>query len=126
MERSRSGNRWAIVRAIERRDGVTREIPGMGPHAVGDVKGDRQREPQVVIWRVGGDRNRPRAGWTDAETIAARRRQAVPWLLWLCSIVKCNRFLSLRFWSRTQARRSAPIAGRDGEADLRRGLHGKP
>ena len=115
MENSSSENRSAFARAIERREGAMREMLGMGPQPVGHVEGDRHREPQVAIWRVGGDTNRPRAGWDDAGTSGSRRRQAVPWLLALSSIVKRNRVLSLRLWSRTQAPLPAPIAGSDAQ-----------
>jgi hypothetical protein len=101
MERSQTENQSAFAQAIKRRDGVMREMLGMGPDPVGTPK-DKHHEPQVVIWRVAGDRNRTRAGWADAVAISAQRRKAVPWLVLLSSIAKRNRFLSLRLWSRKQ------------------------
>jgi hypothetical protein len=99
MERSQTENQSAFAQAIKRRDGV---MLGMGSDPVGHAGGDKHHEPEVVIWRVAGDRNRTRAGWADAVAISARRRKTVPWLFVLSSIVKRNRFLSLRLWSRKQ------------------------
>jgi hypothetical protein len=103
MERSKTENQSAFAQAIKRRDGVMREMLGMGSDPVGRAEGDKHHEPQVVIWRVAGDRNRTRAGWADAVAISARRRKAVPWLFVLSSIAKRNRLLSLRLWSRKQS-----------------------
>jgi hypothetical protein len=100
MERSKTENRSAFAQAIKRRDGVMREMLGMGSDPVGRAEGDKHREPQVGIWRVAGDRNRTRAGWADAVAIRARCRKPVPWLVLLSSIATRNRLLSPSLWSR--------------------------
>ena len=100
MERSKTENRSAFAQAIKRRDGVMREMLGMGSDPVGRAEGDKHREPQVGIWRVAGDRNRTRAGWADAVAIRARCRKPVPWLVLLSSMAKRNRLLSPSLWSR--------------------------
>ena len=100
MERSKTENRSAFAQAIKRRDGVMREMLGMGSDPVGRAEGDKHHEPQVGIWRVAGDRNRTRAGWADAVAIRARCRKPVPWLVLLSSIAKRNRLLPPSLWSR--------------------------
>jgi hypothetical protein len=100
MERSKTENRSAFAQAIERRDGVMREMLGMGSDPVGHAEGDKRHKPQVVIWRVAGRRDRTNAGWTDAVAAGVQRRQAVPWLGLLSSMAKRNRLLSLSLWSR--------------------------
>jgi hypothetical protein len=84
MERSKTENRSAFAQAIKRRDGAMREMLGMGSDPVGHAEADKHHKPQVVIWRVAGNRDRTSAGWADAVAIGAKR----------------NRLLSLGLWSR--------------------------
>jgi hypothetical protein len=104
MERSKTENRSAFAQAIKRRDGVVREMLGMGSDPVGHAEGDKRHKPQVVIWRVAGRRDRTNAGWADAVATGVQRRKPVPWLFLLSSIAKRNRLLSLSLWSRRQSR----------------------
>jgi len=111
MERSKTGNRSAIVQAIKRRDDVMRDIHGMG--SVG-TEVDKRHKPQVGIWRVAGNSDRSRAGWTD--TVGDQRREGGPmrriptaisgvWLFLLSSLARRNGVLSLRLRG---ARRNPP------------------
>ena len=111
MERSKTENRSAFAQAIKRRDGAMREMLGMGSDPVGHAEGDNHHKPQVVIWRVAGDRDRTRAGWADTVATGVRRREGRPmrrnptsvsalWLFLLSSIARRNGLLSLSLWSR--------------------------
>ena len=84
MERSKTENRSAFAQAIKRRDGAMREMLGMGSDLVGHAEGNEHDQPQVVIWRVAGRRERTSAGWADTVASGAKR----------------NRLLSLSLWSR--------------------------
>jgi hypothetical protein len=87
MARFDSENRSAFAQAIWRREGVMREMLGMGPSPAGPAEDDRHPEPRAVIWRIAGDRkHRAHAGWADPAAIGAERRKAVPWLLLLPSL----------------------------------------
>jgi len=105
MERPKTESRSAFAQAIKRRNGVVRDMPGMGSDPVGHAEGDKRHKPQVVIWRVAGRRDRiTNAGWADSVAIDVQRRKAVPWLFLLSSIVRRYRLLSLSLWSRRQSR----------------------
>ena len=85
MARSDSENRSAFAQAIQRREGVVREMLGMGPRPAGPADG--HPEPRAVIWRIAGDRkHRAHAGWADPAAIGAERRKAVRWLFLLPSL----------------------------------------
>jgi hypothetical protein len=107
MELFRTDNRSAFAQAIKRRDGVMREMFGMGSEPVGHA----EDEPQVGIWRIAGNRDRSRAGWTDTVATGVQRREGRPvrraptavsgvWLFLLSSVLRRNGLLSLHLWSR--------------------------
>jgi hypothetical protein len=102
MERSKTENRSAFAQAIKRRDGVMREMLGMGSDPVGRAEGDKHHEPQVGSWRVAGRRDRSSAGWPDP--VGAQRRRQVPWLFLLSSFAKRNGISSLSLWSGKKGR----------------------
>jgi hypothetical protein len=104
MESSKTDNRSAFVQAINRRDGAMRDMHGIGSDPVGHT----QDKPQVGIWKIAGNRDRPRAGWTDTVANSAQTREGHPprrnptavsgvWLFLLSSLAKRNGLLSLRF-----------------------------
>jgi hypothetical protein len=104
MERTKTGNRSAFAQAIKRRDGVMRAMLGMGS----DPAGHAEDEPQAGIWRIAGNRNRSRAGWTDTAATGVQHRDDRPfrrtptavsgvWLFLLSSLARQNGLLSLRF-----------------------------
>jgi hypothetical protein len=103
MELSRTDNRSAFEQAIKRRDGAMRDMLGMGLDPVDPA------EPQV--WRIAGNRDRSRAGWTDTAVTGVKRRQNRPprrtptavsgvWLFLLSSLARRNGLLSFRFRQR--------------------------
>jgi hypothetical protein len=102
MEPSKTGNRSAFAQARDRRDGAMRDMLGMGSDPVGHA----QDEPQVGIWRIAGNGDRSRAGWTDTVT-GDQRREGGPmrrtptavsgvWLFLLSSLAGRNGLLSFR------------------------------
>jgi hypothetical protein len=104
MELSKTENQSAFAQAIKRRDGAMRDILGMGADQVGHTEVDERHKPQVGIWRIASDRDRP--GWADIAT-GAQRREGRPlrrtptavsgvWLFLLSSLARRNRLLSLR------------------------------
>jgi hypothetical protein len=82
MERSKTENRSAFAQAMKRRDGVMREMLGMGSDPVDRAEGNKHHKPQVVIWRVAGCRDRTNAGWADAATVGAKRHRLLSLSLW--------------------------------------------
>jgi hypothetical protein len=74
MERSKTENRSAFAQAIKRRDGAMREMFGMESDPVGSER-DKRHKPQVVIWRIAGNRDRTGDGWADAVAIGAKRNR---------------------------------------------------
>ena len=75
MESSKTDNRSAFVQAINRRDGAMRDMHGIGSDPVGHT----QDKPQVGIWKIAGNRDRPRAGCglTQSQT-ALKLEKAIP------------------------------------------------
>ena len=108
MELSKTENRSACAQAIERRDGAMRDMFGMGPDPVGHAGDEKPHTPQVGIWRIAGNRERSRAGWTDTVVTGDQRRplRRTPtavsgvWLFLLSSLLRRNGLLSLHLWSR--------------------------
>ena len=110
MEGSKTENRSAFAQAIKRRDGAMSEMLGMGSDPVGHAEGNKQHKPQVVIWRVAGNRDRSGAGWTDTVPNSARsegrpkRRNPTAvsgvWLFLLSSLARRSGLLSLSLRSR--------------------------
>src|SRR5580704_341065 len=109
MERSKTENRSAFAQAIKRRDGVMREMLGMGSDPVGHAKD----EPQVGIWRIAGNRDRSRADWADTAATGVHHREGRPlrrnptavsgaWMFLLSSLARSNMLLSLRRRTRTK------------------------
>jgi hypothetical protein len=104
MELSKGENRSAFAQAIDRRDGAMRDMLGMGSDPISHV----EDEPQVVIWRIAGNGDRPRA---DKAATGAQRQEGRPikrsptavsgvWLFLLSSLAKRNGLLSLNLRSR--------------------------
>ena len=109
MERSKTGNRSAFAQAIKRRDDTMRDILGMGSDPVG-AEVDKRHKPLVSIWRIAGNSDCSRAGWTDTVT-GDQRQEGSPmrraptavsgvWLFLLSSVLRRNGLLSLHLWSR--------------------------
>jgi hypothetical protein len=82
-----------------------RDILGMGSDPVGTEVDKRHKSP-VGIWRIAGNGDRSRAGWTDTVK-GDQRREGGPmrrtptavsgvWLFLLSSLARRNAFLSLR------------------------------
>jgi hypothetical protein len=103
MELSKTENQSAFAQAIKRPDGAMRGMLGMGSGSVG-AEDEQFHKPQVGIWRIASDRDRP--GWADIAT-GAQRREGRPlrrtptavsgvWLFLLSSLARRNRLLSLR------------------------------
>ena len=108
MARSKTGNRSAIAQAIKRRDDAMRDNLGIGSDPVGTEVDKRQTPPPVRIWRIAGNGDRSRAGWTDTTSPGALCREGRPmrrtptavsgvWLFLLSSLVRHNGLLSLSF-----------------------------
>jgi hypothetical protein len=102
MERSKTEDRSAFAQAIKRRDGVMREMLGMGSDPVGHADGDKHHKQ-----RVAGRRDRSTAGWADTVATGDQRREGGPmrrtptavsgvWLFLLSSLARRNGLLSLR------------------------------
>ena len=111
MEHSKTGNRSAIAQAIKRRDDAMRDILGMGSDPAGNEVNKRQKPPPVSIWRIAGNSDCSRAGWTDAVTGRRSASGGQPmrrapttvsgvWLFLLSSVLRRNGLLSLHLWSR--------------------------
>jgi hypothetical protein len=106
MERSKTENRSAFAQAIKRRDDAMRGMLGMGSDPVG-TEVDKRHTPQVGIWRIAGNRDRSRAGWTDTVVTGDQRREGRPmrrtptavsgvWMFLLSSLARSNMLLSFR------------------------------
>jgi hypothetical protein len=111
MELFKTDNRSAFAEAIKRRDGAMRGMLGMGSDLVGHAEDDKPHKPQVGIWRIAGNRDRSRAGWTNTGATSVDRREGRPmrraptavsgmWLFLLSSVLRRNGLLSLHLWSR--------------------------
>ena len=110
MELFRTDNRSAFAQAIKRRDGVMREMFGMGSEPVGHAEAEQPHKPQVGIWRIAGNRDCSRAGWADKVATGERREgrpmQRSPtavsgmWLFLLSSLARRNGLLSFRLGAR--------------------------
>ena len=72
MEKFKADDRSAYAQATKRRDGAMREMLGMGSDPVGHAEADKHHKPQVVIWRVAGNRDRTSAGWADPVAISVQ------------------------------------------------------
>jgi hypothetical protein len=108
MERSKTENRSAFAQAIKRRDGVMREMLGMGSDPVGHAECDKHHKQ-----RVAGRRDRTRAGWVDTAATGVQHREGRPlrrnptavsgvWMFLLSSLARSNMLLSLRRRTRTK------------------------
>jgi hypothetical protein len=108
MERSKTENRSAFAQAIKRRDGVMREMLGMGSDPVGHAEGDKHHRQ-----RVAGRRDRTSAGWVDTAATGVQHREGRPlrrnltavsgvWMFLLSSLARSNMLLSLRRRTRTK------------------------
>jgi hypothetical protein len=99
MERSKTENRSAFAQAIKRRDGVMREMLGMGSDPVGHAEGDKHHKQ-----RVAGRRDRTSAVQHREGRPLRRNPTAVSgvWMFLLSSLARSNMLLSLRRRTRTK------------------------